>query len=66
MFKIASIKHNEKNTRVGIYLKDNSLYTKEDGILEGYEGWITVDNCFSICKQLWGGAAWELKLNEKL
>ncbi len=66
MMKIATILHNENNTRLGIYFANNTLYTKEN---TGYvaipetEGYTTSVNYADVCRSIWG-QVWDLRFEE--
>jgi len=62
MMKIGTIKHNSDETRIGLYYKNNSIYTKE-GVVNALEGWITLENYVQACNGVWG-AVWDLRFEE--
>jgi len=66
MMKIATIKHNEHETRIGIYFANKTLYYKEDGKympIEPTEGYVTSSNYADVCRQTWP-AVWDLRFEE--
>ena len=66
MLKIATIKHNELKTRMGIYLKNNSLFFKENGqylVIDESKNWTTSRNYIDVCNSIWG-RIWDLKFME--